>query len=484
MPGVVVTTQTQIGPSAALRAQSGQLFLVGLTERGATDAPVLVRGMADVENLLGGRVTYGSVWDQLKTFFDEGGLQAYVARIVGPAASKGTLQLTDRAGVPLPTIRVDAQNAGSWSTQLTVQVMDGSLANTFRIIVRLNGVVVEDKTNLADPATAVLAFTNSPYVRLTNLGSVTLAPNNNPAVLAATALSAGNDDRAAITSAHYVTGLSLFGPDLGDGAVAIPGQNVNAVWIGIRDHCQVNNRVGLLAAALGDSKATLLTRAAEIDSEFCGLFAPWITVPDGAGGTRIISPEGYVAACRARAHEGRGPWAIPAGKIAVANTVVDVNQKFTEADANDLDNGRVNVIRTIAGTIRLYGWRSMSSDVGNYWFLKDRDLLNYLVVESEKRLEDYVFQTIDTKGHLQSQIAASLIGLVQPISDAGGLYPMVDPLTSITIDPGYKVETGATVNTPQTLANNEVRARLSVRVSPAGGLVSLTIVKVGVLSGL
>lgn len=485
MPGVVVTTQTQIGPSAALRAQSGQFFVVGLTERGATDAPILVRGMADVENLLGPRVSYSAVWDQLKTFFDEGGLQAYVARVVGPTATKGTLQLMDsHPTTPVPTLRVDAANPGAWSSNLKVEIQSGSLANTYRVIVTLNGAVVEDKTNLATPEDAVLAFANSPYVRFTNLGSATTPPDNNPAAIAAVALSAGSDDRQSVNETHYLSALSRFTRDLGDGCVAIPGQTSNTIWVGIEQHCRENNRIGLLSAALGDDKATLLTRAGELDSEYVGLFAPWIKVPDGAGGTRTISPEGYVAACRARAHDQIGPWAIPAGKIAVANTVVDVHQRFNEADANDLDAGKVSVIRVIANTIRLYGWRSLSSDTANYTFLKDRDLLNHLVVESEKRLEDYVFQTIDTKGHLLSQINASLTGLVQPIAEMGGLYPRVDPVTQQQIDPGYKVETGSEVNTPQTLAENQIRARLLVRISPAGGLVSLVIVKVGVLSGL
>lgn len=484
MPGVVVRTETQPSLAAALRAQSSQFFIVGLTERGSTSKPVLVRGMADVTNLLGERVSYGAVYDQLKVFFDEGGLQAYVGRVVGPAATVGTLSLNDRdSGGAEPTLRVDAANPGSWSTQVKVQVADGSLTNTFRIIITLNDVVVEDKTNLATPAEAVDAFKDSPYVRLTNLASTNTPPSNNPAVLVATALSAGSDDRASVTDTHYINTLALFTKDLGDGAVAIPSRTTTAIWTGINTHCIANNRIGLLSAAQGDSSSTLLSRNDEVDSEYCGIFAPWITVPDGGTGTRIISPEGYVAAMRARAHDQVGPWRVPAGEIAVANTVVDVQTRFTETQANDLDAGRINIIRFIANTVRLYGWRSQSSNVAEYSLLKDRDLLNYLVVESEKRLEAFVFQTIDRKGHLLAAVNASLVGLVDPISQAGGLYPLFNQ-NGQQVDPGYKVDTSSAVNSETTLANNEVRARLLVRISPAGALVSLTIVKVGVLSGL
>lgn len=483
MPGVVVRTETQAGPSAALRAPSSQMFFAGITERGDTAKPVLVRGMADVNLLLGARVSYGSVWDQLKVYFDEGGLQAYVSRVVGPAATKGTLTLQDRAGSPINTVRIDAQNAGAWSSRLKVAVADGALVNTYRITVTLDDVVVEDKNNLATPADAVTAFKDSIYVRAVDLGSATAAPTNNPKVLAATALSAGTDDRASATDSTYVTALALFTKDLGDGAVAIPGRTTSTIWTGVNNHCKANNRIGILSAANGDNKSTLLGRTADLDSEYCGVFAPWIVVSDGGGGTRTISPEGYIGAVRARAHDQLGPWRVPAGAIAVANTVLDVQTRFIASDADDLDNGRINVIRFISNTVRNYGWRSMSSNEDDYAYLKDRDLLNFLVVESEKRLEEYVFQPIDRKGHLLANIAASITGLVDPISRAGGLYPMLND-NGQQVDPGYKVDTGNSVNTPLTLAANEVRARLSVRISPVGGLVSLTIVKTGVTSGL
>lgn len=483
MPGVVVSTQTAGSPSANSSVQSGQFFIVGLTERGPTDAPILVQGMADVAALTGARVSYGVVWDQLTTFFNEGGLRAYISRVVGAAATVGTLSLVDRAGSPLNTLRVDAANPGSWSTQLTVQVRDGSLVNTFRITVYLNGVSVEDHNNLASPAAAALAFTGSQYVKVTNLGSATAAPNNNPAVIAATALSAGSDDRGSVVDANYVSALSNFNPDLGDGAVAIPGRTTTAIWQGIDAHCVANNRIGLLASAQGDTKSTLLGRTAEVTDEYCGIFTPWVHISDGAGGQLVISPEGYVAACRSKAINQTGAWRVPAGAIAQASTLLDVDQAWSASDANDLDSAHISVIRVIAGTIRLYGWRSTSSDIGNYSLLNQRDLLNSISVAAKNLMEQYVFQTIDSAGHLQSQMASSLIGILDPIAQAGGLFPFLAADGS-QIDPGYKVETGSSVNTTAVLNNNEVRARISVRVSPSGALITLTIVKVANTSGL
>jgi hypothetical protein len=484
MPGVIVQTSTRSGPTQPLRTPSGQFFVVGLAERGVTDKPILMRDMADVEALLGERTTYSTLFDQLRTFFAEGGQQAYAARVVGPAATKGTITINDRQTIAEPTMRVDAASPGAWSSNVTIEVRDGAAADTFRIIVKYNDDVVEDVTNIATVASAVQKFKDSSYIRLVDLGSDAVDPLEKfPAITAETPLSAGTDDRASITGTHHISALTRFARDLGDGCVAMPGQTGATAWGALIDHCKLNNRIAILAAASNESASNLKSSAATLDSEYAGLFAPWVGIADGAGGVRYISPEGAVAGRRAVAHDTVGPWRAPAGAMGKMSSVIAVEQTFTTEEANDLDNAKVSVIRNIANSIRLYGWRSVSSDVENYSYLKDRDLLNYLVVQAEKRLEDYVFAPVDRKGQLLSSINAALVGLVEPIRAAGGLFENYDADNEL-VDPGYRVETGSTVNTTTTLANNEVRALLLVRVSPAGGLVSLNIVKVGLLSGL
>jgi hypothetical protein len=249
--GVTVTTNVLQPSGGPDLARAASFFVVGITERGDTTAPVVVRNMAEAQTLLGNRVSYGAVYDALQTYFGEGGSRAYVARVVGGAATKGTLTVND--GSAVPTLRFDAQNAGAWSSTVQVQVDAGTQTNTYKVTLLLAGNVVEVHDNLADPNAAVAAFAASPYVRATNLGSATAAPGNNPATIAATALSAGNDDRGTVNAAAMVTALAQFGPDLGPGAVAIPGQPSGNVGAGLLAHAAANRRVALLAAAQGTS---------------------------------------------------------------------------------------------------------------------------------------------------------------------------------------------------------------------------------------
>lgn len=486
MPGVAVSTATRSGPTALVRAESGQLFLAILAERGSVTEPIRLTSMADYERFCGSRVTYGFGYDALRTFFAEGGNRAYVARVVGTGATTGLLTggILDRhASTPVKTIDVSAANPGGWSANLSVEVQDGGAPNTFRMIVRENGVIVEDANNLASPKQAETYFASSPYIRVTDSGSTTAAPLNNPRVTAATALTAGNDQRASVTAATMTGALSRFSIALGDGAVAIPGYTAAQVGSGIDTHCKANRRIGILAGARSDSVSALATTASTFNSEYVGIFAPYVLITDDAGGTRAISPEGYVAAVRARAHQEVGPWRAPAGRIAVGRFVVGVDQAFSSDEGNTLDQARVSAIRVVQNTTRVYGWRSLSNDTQNYAYLTGRDLLNRLVNECEARLEDYVFSPIDGRGQLLSSINAELVGVLEPIRAVGGLYEYVSE-NGDPIDSGYRVDTGSNINTVQTLANNEVRARIAVRVSPVGALIGLSIVKVGVTAAL
>jgi hypothetical protein len=420
MPGVIVTTNVRSGPSAVTQPASGQFFVVGQFERGNVLKPTTITSSSEVYQYFGSRTTYSDAYDQLLTYFAEGGQQAVVARVVGASATAGTLQLSDRASTPVPTLSITASNPGAWSSFLTVEVVDGPTADTFRMVIRISGATVEDYGNLTSPADAVAKFKNSKYVTVTSLGSASVVPTNNPVAIVPTPLTAGNDQRGTITSTTYLTALTQFAPEFGDGAVAIPGQTGAVVWAGINDHCKDNNRIGILAATKGETITNLQNLAAAMNTEYCGLFHPWVEVPTSAGGVKVISPEGFVAGVRSRAHTSVGPWRAPAGALGKSSYLTNTDQTYTSQQGDQLDNAKVNIIRKQSGTPLLYGWRSLSNDSSNWLYLKDRDLLNRISVEATKRLEQFVFEPIDNKGQLLARVVSELVAMVDPIARANG----------------------------------------------------------------
>jgi hypothetical protein len=485
--GVQVTTSPPASVSGAPSGDIRTYFVAGQTHRGDTTAPIIISSFAQAQDLLGDRVTYGALYDDLQTFFGElAGTpgRVIVARVVGPAAAKATLSLVD--GSAVATLAIDAKDEGAWGNSLAVAVAAGAVTNTFTLTVSYKGIVRETFSNLATPADAVTALLNSSYVRGRNLGSVTAAPGNNPIVLATTSLAAGTSDSSSVTATMLVTALARFNSDLGPGVVAIPGQPYSTVAAGLIAHCQTSSRIALTAPAAGTTVTAAATAARGLrtssGAEYLGFFYPWVQIPDGAGNVRTISPEGFIAGRRGAtidAAAAAGPSQPPAGVAGIAKFVIGLEKSLTSDEINTLSVDAANSIRLYAGNARLYGWRSLSLDDANYHSLTTRDLLNHVSFKAGQVLENYVEKMIDSKGQVFVQIGNDLTAVLGPSADAGGLYARPNGTPP---DPGFIVDVGPSVNTDASVARGEIRAVMAIRDSPAAELIRATLVKVPLTS--
>lgn len=498
MPGVTVDTSTRPGPGSNFAPDTGQYFVPGMTERGSTTGYEVVTSLGEFVDKCGAETTYGFLYGDLKRFFTRGGSRAFVARVVGPAATVGSNTAVDRAGSPVATLRFDAANAGAWAaTHLTRQVLAGSNSGTFKVVIAYDGAVVETKDNLATPADALNAFASSPYVRLANLSSATAAPNNQPAIDGApVAFTGGSDDRASVTATMIAAALARFPKDLGPGAVAIPGYAADLAITGgtigqaLKDHGNANRRDAGLVPAKGTSYSGLLTLADTFDGAdgSCAiLVAPWVEA--NGPGSALVSPDGVWAGLRASEHRRTGPWGVPAGEAGEVDFITGLEVEFTRAQADALDAAKVSVFRKIrqngSNTFRLYGYRSLSTDIDNYPLLKTRSLLNYLEAVLENDLETYVFETIDSRGFLAAEAAARITARLEPIYRAGGLSDYLDPLTN-TYVPGtaYRVDTGPAVNTSAVAGRNEFDAYVGIRDSAVAAELKVHIAKVALAAAV
>lgn len=482
--GVTVTRTASAGQLFPVPVPSASYFVVGLAARGPSAAVTRITSMAQFENTYGTRPSYGNLYDDVSLFFAEGGAEAYIARVVGPAATSGALAtaLLDRAATPLATMQFAASGPGSWSSDVTINILAGTVPNTFSVSILYLGIEVERYANLTSPQDAVTKMAGSAWVIPTDLASATVAPNNNPAVtVTSVALSAGTDDRASVTATVLVAALARFGPQYGDGCVAVPGGG-DTTHAGIIAHCAANNRTGILVSARGAGTTQLATLAASYTSngEYAGLFAPWIQTRDVFGGLRTQPPDGYVAAVRSRAHRQVGPWQAPAGDRSRSLTVVAPDQLFDQVTSGALEDAKVNPILPVSGGVRLYGWRSVSVDLPNWRLLTGIDVINRIVVAAQRGLDPMIFDTIDARGHLLARVEGVLRGIVGPMADAGGLYPWIQSDASgapVQFDPGYLI---ATDPSRDVASGNQVNATVAVRVSPTAALLALTVTKVGV----
>ena len=507
MPGVNVTTAVRTGPVGTNNNVAGQVFMVGTAERGSTTEPTLLRSFSDYTTYYGNYQS-GNMYSHVKTFFDEGGSRCYVFRAINydaDDATTSTITLNDSSGSA--TMTLTSKNKGAWGNNLSVAVENNSddsniLSGYFRLKISLDSALLLTTRDLLDVNDAVEVINTSIVNHLVTAADDTTT-SNDPDSLADTNLSGGSDGTA-VTADHIVDALdgtfdsdpdvtTCFSVNLKDGAVAAPGYTGSAVWNALRTHAANNNRIALCGFTLGDSSATAKSSASsyysDSNAQHMAFYWPHIKVTSpnaselATGESTVttatinISPESYAAAARAKGVAAAGgPWRAGAGQISAAKSIVDLYQDVTPATAETLDKARVNAIRKVNNSIRVYGARSVSNDETNWRYITQQDTMNYIAVRIEERMESFVFSTIDSRGNLFGLIRASIKGFLKGVALQDGLYAAYD-VEGVQVDPGYTVSVSAANNPNSQLATGLVKATVGVRVSGVADLIDIVITK-------
>ena len=477
MPGVTITTAVRSGPIGNTIRTSSQAFFVGLTDRGPTTKASLVDSLAAFEALYGGYQAYSYMHSTVETFFEEGGTQCWISRVAGPSATTGSVTLNDGSN---DTVTFTANGPGAWSSDITITTAAGSIADSRTITLLVGGVAVFVATDTTATDQIISKFASSAvasyYVTVTDEGGSLVD------VFAAQALSAGDDDRSNVVSASYVTGMTLFNDSYGTGAIACPDSEVQAVYQGLIAHANSHNRVALLHTAAAQTASSAITtgiaiRVAESNTEHAALYWPWTNTPTTlAGVNRLIPPDGYVAAVRARAHNATGSHQPAAGLVSVSRWVSSLETEADAATGALLDGDNVNALRVIEGGVRVYGARSMSADTTNFRYITAQDTINGIVYDANKTLEDLVFSVIDGRGNIFAAVAARLVAVLEPRRISGALYEAFD-IVGRRIDMGYTVKCNAKLNPASQMADGLVKAKVGVRISSVGDKIEVDIVK-------
>jgi phage tail sheath protein FI len=452
--------------------------VAGLTEFGPL-APVLVRSLSEYVSKLGSRVSYGALYDALELYFSEGGSQAYVSRVVGPGATTGTKDIFDAAGSAGSDVSLTAtaKGPGAFSSNISLDILAGLVAG-FRIQVSYNAVVVETSPDLATQADAIAWAANSSYINLA-LG----VSAENPRVQTPGALSAGNDDRASITDAQWLSALDRFSEDLGPGQVSAPGRTTDPGYTQLTAHAAANNRVALLDATDTATVATVLgdAVAARNNGSYASMWYPWVRIPGlTSGTTRTVPPSALVAGLIGRSDGDNSPNVPAAGDNGESLYAVGLSQGETSASPaltaqqrDQLNSGGVDVIRNL-GTrgVRAYGWRTTVDPVATPAWINfgNSRLRMALQAEGLNILEGFLFDQIDGRGYTLQDVKASLTAMCLDFYNQGSLF-------GETPDEAFYVDVGPQVNTPQTLANLELHAVVSVRMAPFAEFIRLLFVK-------
>jgi Phage tail sheath protein subtilisin-like domain len=469
-PGIQIIRRETPPPRSA-PTDSGVWFVAGIAEKGPKGA-YDVRSMADFERIFGARLTNSLLYDSMDTFFHEGGAHAIVSRVISATAAKATLALGT-------SLTINALSEGTWGNRLKLAVLAGVTSGyRLQVLETINAVdiVRELSPDLATQQAGVDWGKNSGYIRVV-LG----AGGTNPAPAAAASL-AGGTDGAAIVAAEWQTALDQFTSDYGPGQVSFPGKTDSVSHGQLLQHAKDLGRTAFLDPA-DTVVASTLTAAATAarntgNGRYGAMFAPWVVVPGYVAGTlRTVPPSAFVAGITARSDALFGNANIPAaGENGQAQWALDVSQlAWDGATRNTLLLASVNCIRNFHGGVLNYGWRSLVDPANdpNWVDLGNVRLYMQIAAQADLIAESYVLRQIDGQGVVIGAFGGALVGMLLPYFDAGALY-------GEAAEDAFRVDVGPQVNTPETISNRELRAVLTLRMSPPAELVTIEIVKVAI----
>jgi phage tail sheath protein FI len=470
-PGTNVSLRST-PPARSIPTDTGTWFVIGTSDLGPANTPTMVRSMADFERIFGLRQSYSVLYDALDVFFREGGSNAVVSRVVGPAAVIASKNLLDAgAGVSLVA---KAIGPGATPNGYKVGVRAGTVGGTFVIFVQdVNNVEVETSPDLADQASAINWALASNYIRLT-LGATALVP----AVAAAAALTGGADDRVNITDTQRQAALDAITTDWGGGQVSEPGNTTDPAHVRLLAHAMARGRVAILDAPDTPTVATLqasVTGARVGNQRMGGMFAPWDIAPGVVSGTtRTVPPCGRICGTIARNDAaGLGAADPAAGDLGEARYVIGLSQPaWDDTTRTTLNTSGINVSRVMFGGVRTYGWRSLVNPVTDpdWKNLGHSRLFMAIYNVLRARAESFVFDKIDGQGRKIAEFGAMIKAVGLDFFSSGDLY-------GATPDEAFSVDVSPAVNTPTTLANNELHGVLQARFSPFAEYVAIEIVK-------
>jgi hypothetical protein len=468
-------------PNRTSPTDTGVAYVATTATQGRTDKAVLCHNLSDVVANFGPRSSGSLLYDVADVAFRSGLQSFWVGRRVGPSATKATVTL----GTTGTTIAVDSIGAGP--STLSVQVVAGAVVGSVALIITdtTTSRIVEQSPSFSTNADfAVWAQTKARTVSIRVLSA--LLPVAGPTLYP---LVGGITDNSNVTDATLDADLArLFPPTLGVGQLLVPGVTTVAAHISMLNHCFLNNRFALMDGP-DSSDSTVATTAVQalqvainvidIAETYGMMLAPWRIVPGATqSSSRVVPPSAIVAGLIAQSDSGGNPNLPAAGSGGIdAYSISSSQPEWTDAQRQQLNDGGVVVFHQIAdGTQRLYGWRTCAitdgtDDRSASWVSAGAARLRMQITADLSQIaESFLFSQIDVQGKLMAAFNGAIVGVLQNYWATSALY-------GATPSEAFSVDTGPTVNTPDSISQYRLNANIGVKISPFAEMIYFSINK-------
>ena len=183
-------------------------------------------------------------------------------------------------------------------------------------------------------------------------------------------------DPASLCAADFVNALDAFERFDAISIVLAPGIWSAQVQAALIAQCEARGRcfVVLDAPAGADVERARAFRGHR-HSRFAALYYPWVDVLDPRTAQRVaVPPSAHTAGVYARVDRERGVFKAPANET--VHGIASLTHDVTRADAETLGHDDINSLCSLAGTIKVWGARTLFS--GEWHYINVRRLLIFI----------------------------------------------------------------------------------------------------------
>jgi phage tail sheath protein FI len=390
---------------------------VGWANMGPTDRAVLVQSWTEFQDQFGGFTSNNGTPNYLgyavNQFFNNGGSQAYIVRLVVTAAVESanpTDTLAVKASVPIPSggptaFTATAIDEGQWANSVYgIRIVTNPIDSTrFSLLVVYTPAggqetTVESFANLSiDPSDpqgrSVASVVNNPgtgsqIIQISGVSANQPTPNplTIPVGTGPYALSGGVDGTVLVPGASdFHTALNYDGSGTGGvhfldtvpifNLLCVPGETSSTVISDLQGYCHSQRAFYIVDPASDDNFTSVQGRLSGItgvNAINSALYFPWVNAPDPLQQGRLNSfpPCGFVAGIYAATDASRGVWKAPAGIDASLTGEAGPTVLLTDLQNGTLNVQAINCIRhfPVYGDV-VWGARTLrgNDQVGSEW---------------------------------------------------------------------------------------------------------------------
>jgi phage tail sheath protein FI len=463
---------------------------VGVTERGPVGLATLVTSMEEYTSTFGSHTANSDMAACVEAFFQNGGTQMYVVRTVHysdvaagtKTSAAATIMLVDRAGSPLSTLKIDGKYDGAYANGYKVKITAATSGEATRFDLQLldaNNVVLESFPNLsmvdadaryvetiinAEPAKG-----GSRLIKATDQDSVTVAPNDMPALVTSAGMASGDNGLTSLADTDFIghatpkNGIRAL--DLVEQLtlLIVPGRATSAVHNAMITYCETTRQAqafAVLDPPAAQSATAIITyvkttAAIQNLTECAAIYWPRVKITNpkksvyGLDDKVTVPPSGHIAGAIARTDNARpgGVYDVPAGmEQGRLFGVLDFETtECTDPDKLDLVfPERINPLTTFSGAPRFIDGARTLKGSGNFPTVAERRGVSFIERSIKAALQ--VFRHKNNTATLRAAIHRTVYNFMLAQMSFGA-FASTNPDTAFSVDFGDALNPPAAKNT-------------------------------------